>query len=420
MYVLREYQDKAVNISVSNFTNYKCPFIVVAPTGSGKSLIIANIAKQLENVLILQPSKEILESNYAKMVAYHCSDDVKIYSASMKSKEIGRFTYATIGSIYRKPELFKHFKYVIVDECHLVNPKGLKGMYNTFFNAIGNPKIMGLTATPYRLVQRFYREGETLIYTTHLQMLNRIYPFFFKKIVYEKPIKELVSEGYLAKLEYIEGDSDFDLTDIPLNSTGADFDSALLDKYLTTDNRLKKIFNSVFEIKDHVKHILIFASSVRQSNKIKEMLTPLITIEMVSADTPQKERDRIVDDFRQGNIKAIVNMGIFTVGFDFPELDCIILARPTMSLALFYQCVGRGIRISPSKEKSYIIDCSGNVKKFGRIETIEIDKEDGFKNIVKTEKGVVSGKPLFTFKVKKEIFKTKKDSTKQSVIDISF
>jgi len=256
MYILREYQNRAVIASVNQFKFYKYPFMVVAPTGSGKSLIIANIAKQLGNVLILQPSKEILESNYAKMLAYHCADNVKIYSASMNSKEIGDFTYATIGSIYRKPELFKDFQYIIIDECHLVNPKNLSGMYNSFFKALGNPKIMGLTATPYRLVAKYHKEGEDLFSTMYLQMLNRIYPFFFKKIVYEKPIGQLFKEGFLCPIEYMDGDNDFDTSNIPLNTTGADFNAAALERYLLLNARLLKVYSAVCEIKDRVKHLL--------------------------------------------------------------------------------------------------------------------------------------------------------------------
>lgn len=400
-YTLREYQNKAVEASVRAFNNYKYPFMVVLPTGAGKSLVIANIAKQLESVLILQPTKEILESNYAKMLSYHCDETVKIYSASMDTKEIGRFTYATIGSIYKKPELFKHFKYVILDECHFLNSRNITGMYNRFFSAIGNPKIMGLTATPYRVVSKYcYHNGEK-VYTASLQMVNRIYPFFFRKIVYEKPIIELLNEGYLSPVEYIIGDEDFDISNIPVNSTGAEFDMEALEEYLLKDARMRKILSGVCGIKDKAKHILIFASSIRQALKIQEILSPIFKIGFVSAETPMSERNVLISQFKEGIIKAIVNVGILTTGFDFPSLDGIILARPTMSLALYYQMIGRGIRIHTEKEKCYVVDCAGNVDRFGKIHTIKIDVEEKFKNVIKTEKGIVTGKPLFIWRLKK-------------------
>lgn len=93
----------------------------------------------------------------------------------MKSKEIGKYTYAMIGSIYKKPELFKDFKYVLLDECHLLNPKNLEGMYSSFFKAIGVRAVMGLTASPYRIVPRFYtrRKTEDKYYTAHLATIKQ-------------------------------------------------------------------------------------------------------------------------------------------------------------------------------------------------------------------------------------------------------
>ena len=121
---------------------------MVLPTGSGKSLIIADIAARLDgHTLVFQPSKEILEQNFKKLCSYGILD-CSIYSASFNSKEISRITFATIGSVKNHPELFTHFKNIIVDECHLVNPK--EGMYKDFFDAV-KCKVLGLTATPYRL-----------------------------------------------------------------------------------------------------------------------------------------------------------------------------------------------------------------------------------------------------------------------------
>ena len=159
MYKLRDYQQKASDAAVSFFNNRakKTNAIMVLPTGSGKSLIIADIAARLDgHTLVFQPSKEILEQNFKKLCSYGILD-CSIYSASFNSKEISRITFATIGSVKNHPELFTHFKNIIVDECHLVNPK--EGMYKDFFDAV-KCKVLGLTATPYRLSSSrwFYAE----------------------------------------------------------------------------------------------------------------------------------------------------------------------------------------------------------------------------------------------------------------------
>ena len=145
-YVLRDYQQKASDAAVSFFNNKakKTNAIMVLPTGSGKSLIIADIASRLDgHTLVFQPSKEIVEQNFKKLCSYGILD-CSIYSASFNSKEISRITFATIGSVKSHPELFAHFKNIIVDECHLVNP--IEGMYKDFFDAV-KCKVLGLTVT---------------------------------------------------------------------------------------------------------------------------------------------------------------------------------------------------------------------------------------------------------------------------------
>lgn len=149
VYKLRPYQQEASDAAVQFFLSKdKWNGLIVAPTGSGKSLLIADIARQLDgNVIVLQPSKEILEQNFAKLKSYGV-EDCSIYSASLKSKEVSRITFATIGSVINHIELFDNFKAVIVDECHGVN--AAEGMYKTFIEKVPR-KVLGLTATPYRL-----------------------------------------------------------------------------------------------------------------------------------------------------------------------------------------------------------------------------------------------------------------------------
>jgi len=399
-YVLRDYQVKAVESGIHNLNNYASPFVLVLPTGSGKSLVISDICHKLnEPILILQPSKEILEQNYAKLLSYGVTD-VGIYSASFKSRDIQKFTYATIGSIFGKPELFMHFKKVILDECHLLSPKNITGMYNKFFTAIGCKNVCGLTATPYRLVQKYYQENGNLWYTAHLSTINRIHPFFFKKFSHATSIQDLLNGGYLCPLEY-KFYADFDTSNIKINTTGADYDEDELERFWS-DGRLEKLSKVIGEVDTQCKHNLIFCSSVKQAKNCSEMLRKMgMSADYVCAKHSDEERESLIRRFRSGEIKHMCNVGVLTIGFDFPELDCITLARPTISLALLYQMVGRGLRIAQGKTKCLVIDITENIKKLGRIETIKLAKENGgYKDIVVTEIGEVTGKPLFKFKMK--------------------
>lgn len=412
-YTLRKYQEDAVREGVHHFDNYQKPFVLILPTGSGKSLVIADICHKLnEPVLILQPSKEILAQNYAKLLSYGVQD-IGIYSASFDSKEVEKYTYATIGSIYKKPELFKHFKYVIIDEAHLVNPKNKRGMYNKFFEAIGCTNICGLTATPYRLVQRFFHEGSDLFYTAQLVTINRIPPFFFKKFAYNVSIKELQAQGYLAQIEY-KYFSDFDVHDVKINTTGGDYDSESIERFWS-DSRLKKLAQIIGEVDKEANHNLIFCSSIRQATRCTEMLREMGHMAaFITSEHSPSERDSLIERFRNGQIKHMCNVGVLTTGFDFPELDTITLARPTISLALLYQMIGRGMRPHPTKKVCRVIDITENTKKLGRIETIEVGKEKGgFRSVVNTEVGEVTQKPLFRFKVKNEDRKAALQTTKE-------
>lgn len=402
MYKLREYQQQASDISVHTLKTSDKPFIVQAATGAGKSLIIADICHKLdEPVLILQPSKEILEQNYAKLVSYGV-DDVSIYSASVGQKEIAKYTYATIGSIRKKPEEFAHFKYVILDECHMLNPKNGEGMLTKFLKDIECTKVCGLTATPYRNVQKFFYEGNDMYYTAHLKMVNRIHPFFFKSVKYKIETQDLIDMGYLVPILY-RADKEVNMLDLKINSTGADFDMESVEKFWS-DDRIKKMARIIQRIDEKCQRNLIFCSSLRQAHTAQRMLHEMgIKAEIVDGKTPTKERTRLVEEFKAGVFKHMINVGVFTTGFDVPELDCIVIARPTMSLALYYQMVGRGVRLDPARpdKKLRVYDLTGVVEKLGRVETIRVvTEEGGFRDEVWSEAGRMDETPLFKFLVK--------------------
>src|SRR5579859_1925906 len=190
--VPRPYQVEAIDAGVDYFRGkVKQHALEILPTGSGKSVVIANIAAKLsDKTLILQPSKEILEQNFAKFSSYGYR--AGIYSASAGVKYRDTVTFATIGSIINKRHLFDDFKNIIIDECHLVNSKG--GMYNEFIKAFEKVKVLGLTATPYRLSSGM--EGSML------KFLTRTSPRIFGKVLYYIQNKVLFDAGHLAPLEY--------------------------------------------------------------------------------------------------------------------------------------------------------------------------------------------------------------------------
>ena len=365
MLKLREYQQQASDRAVDFFlSDTKMNGIIVLPTGSGKSLVIADIANRLEgHTLVFQPSKEILQQNFAKMCSYGILD-ISIYSSSFNQKKISRITFATIGSVINHKELFCHFKNIIIDECHLVNSNG--GMYEEFIHTT-NCRVLGLTATPYRLSSN--KLGSML------KFLTRTRPRIFSKVIYQVQIRTLLDMGYLADLEYYycppTGWNEANLRD---NSTGADYtDKSVQEEYQRIDfySWLVSIVKRVSSPKSGKPRngILVFTRFLKEAERL---IHEIEGCAMVSGNTKKSEREQILNDFKAGKVKVVVNVGVLTTGFDYPELDTIVMARPTKSLSLWYQIVGRAIRPSPMKEKGWIIDLCGNVNRFGRVQDLEL------------------------------------------------
>lgn len=368
MYQLRDYQQKCSDAAI-NFFNQKSKKngLLVVPTGAGKSLIISDIASRLDShVLVFQPNMEILKQNYEKLLSYGIFD-CSIYSASLNKKEISRITFATIGSVMSHMSDFSHFKYIIVDEAHVTNPKG--GMYKDFFES-GERRILGLTATPYRLSSTFDEHGNPCCI---LKFLTRTRPRIFSEVIYQVDISVLVQRGYLSMMRY------FDLTIlqpkyVKRNSTGMDYDDEDLKLHIgmvDLQTHLINIVRRLLNTKDGIprKGILVFTKFLEES---EELCKAIPGSAMVSGETPKKERTQILEDFRDGKIKVLTNVGILTTGFDYPELDTIVIARPTMSLALYYQIVGRALRPHPSKKEGWIVDLAGNIERFGKVEDLHL------------------------------------------------
>lgn len=366
-YQLRDYQKQASDAAVNAF---KCKRgrngILVLPTGAGKSLVIADIASRIDSpLLVFQPSKEILQQNFEKLLSYGILD-CGVYSASAGRKDINRITFAMIGSVMNHMADFNHFKYIIIDECHLVKPTD--GMYKRFLDA-GDRVVIGLTATPYRL----YSDG---FGNSMLKFITRTRPRVFTEVLYYCQIGDLLAKGFLSKLDYYDLTS-LDMSNVRSNSTGADYDEKSLMLEYERSGFYGNLYNTVRRLmrpKSGIprKGILVFTRFVKEA----EMLVRDIPdAAIVTGETPKKEREHILEWFKDGRIKVVVNVGVLTTGFDYPELDTVVMARPTKSLSLWYQIVGRAIR--PSKGKvGWIVDLCGNIKRFGKVENLRVSEPD--------------------------------------------
>jgi DNA repair protein RadD len=357
---LRPYQAEAVNTGVAYFKgNTNKNAVLILPTGSGKSIVIANLVAPLESkTIVLQPSKEILEQNFAKYTSY--GYDASIYSASAGQKVISRVTFCTIGSIINKKHLFAGLENIIIDECHLVNAKG--GMYNEFISYFPKAKVLGLTATPYRLHSSM--DG------AQLKFITRTNPKIFHNVLYYVQNDILFNAGFLAKLEYFN----FNLVDrsmLVVNSSGTDFTEQSVKQYYKTIDMPSQIVKYAFRLLEKRSNLLIFCSLISEAENVTSRIPGSV---ILTGETKKDDRERILSHFKSGKIRCVVNVGVLTTGFDYPELEVVLIARSTMSLALYYQIVGRAMRIAPNKKDAWIVDLGGNINLFGKIETMKIEK----------------------------------------------
>lgn len=388
MITLRDYQTDAVGKSIEflGSSEHSTIPIVVAPTGAGKSILIAYIANELkEGVLVLQPSKELLEQNYAKYRLY--GGEASIYSASFGSKEIGAVTFAMIGSLKDKPEDFVHVKYILIDECHLVPPIA-NSMYVKFITMLPGVKVIGVTATPFRL--KSYTHPFTGAKYSQINLLTRERPKFFNKFLHITQISELYEKDFLSKIKYIEiGWEDGNLK---YNSTGAEFAEDSVDKAIKDQMVYERLPAVVKQALDKGRnHILVFVKSIDDAMDLAEK-TPHSAC--IHSGTKKEEREYILQKFKAGVLKAVYNVGVLTVGFDFPELDTVIIARPTMSLALYMQMIGRGIRKAEGKDDCAVVDMCGNYRRFGKLEDIKYITDANNKWVIMQGDKILSGVPL--------------------------
>jgi DNA repair protein RadD len=402
---LREYQSRVVEKVFEYLYDDERlkPELVVAPTAAGKSLIIAAIAERFdEPLLVLQPSSELLKQNHAKLLDY--GYDADIYSASVGKKTLGHITFATLGSIKKLAEEFRLLgvRTVLVDEAHFKYPPEAGSVFMNFMNELKPRKVVGLTATPFLL-----RSG---MYGSELKLLTRKRPKFFHGFIDIIQIQELTAKGFWSKIKYKLYEYKED--GLVLNTIGSDFTEESIKRVNAERKINNKIYLEILEQqRQGVKSILVFVDAVETAeiiaghHKIKNAT-------FIHGELSKKVREERVEGFESGKYNIMLNFGVLTTGFDFPDLRCIILGRPTLSLALYYQIVGRGTRISKETGKEYceFIDFCGTAERFGRVEDLVLEDVFGFGMAFTSRNIVLTNVPLKGLLRTKESLKEEKEA----------
>ena len=382
MYTLRPYQQEAVDAVYRHLHDKDSNPCVVIPTAGGKSLCIAQVAKDAVTkwngrVMILAHVKELVEQNAGKLKSICPELPVGVYSAGLDSRDTQQpVVVAGIQSVYNKIEAFKPFDLVMIDEVHMVPPDG-EGRYRTFLEAAKrvNPSIrlVGWTATPYRTQGGLICKPENLL----------------NEVCYEIGVKELINRGYIsditAKAGKVKADTD------GLHVRAGEFVAEDVEKLMGEDGLVNSACREIVELTNDRQACLIFCTSVAHCRKVATQIAKFSGEEcaVVTGDTPDLEREETIRRLRGETVKADLfsdrpplryccNVSVLTTGTDIPRLDTIALLRPTNSPGLLVQMVGRGFRLSPEtgKTECLVLDYGRNIERHGPIDMIRV-KEPG-------------------------------------------
>ena len=365
---LRSYQKEAVQKASEYLSDSKRkkPELIVLPTAAGKSIVIAEIARLVKGkVLVLQPSQELLSQNLSKYLYY--GNKASVYCAGLKRKELDeQVIFATLDSV--KVETSLQVDVLLIDEAHYKFSPDPGSSFMSYVEVIKPKKVIGLTATPFRL--------DSTMDGSMLKLLTRRRPNYFKDFIHITQIQEIIQNGFWSKIDYEV--HEFDTSLLRLNTSGSEFTEESVKKALEAQSVNRRMYYRIKkELEDGCQSILVFCDRVGVA---KEMSIRIPGSSFLTAETNKKDREQTITAFKNGSLKVLFNVGILTTGFDFPDLRCVIMGRPTNSLALYYQIIGRGTRISPQtgKVSFKFIDFGGNVERFGPIEHLTLEYVEGF------------------------------------------
>ena len=370
--ILRDYQRQAIDSLYDwfrkNDTGNPC---LVLPTGAGKSVILAELCRDAlsswpgTRILILSHVKELLEQDAEKIRILWPDAPLGIYSAGLGCRDVDAITVAGIQSVYRKASEIGYVDIAIVDECHLLNHKD-EGMYRNLLNELEaiNPslRVIGLTATPYRLGHGLITEGGAL----------------FNALIEPVRIGELVERGYLAPLR--SKGMELLLSVDGVKRRGGDFVESELAEMVNTKANNEAMVEQTLRIAQGRRSILVFCSGVQHAYAMRDLFREKGEVaEAVLGETDSEERARILEDFKAGRVRVVTNNSVLTTGFNAPNTDVLVMARPTESVVLYIQSAGRGMRPKEHVSDCLLLDFAGNVRRHGPITDVIPPKRKGDK-----------------------------------------
>ncbi len=368
MYQLRDYQQASVDAVINHIRKHTTSCLLDLATGAGKSLVAANIAMQIERIsgkktLVLAPSKELIEQNFEKYVSY--GNHASFFSASVGIKSTRHnVVFGTPQTVINSIESFcTGFAAVIIDESHQTS-KTMRQIVGKMREANPNLRVIGMTATPYRLndgyIYQLGLDGQPMPSDKLTSNPGKL--AFFARLVYRVSTRELIERGYLTAPEFYTAGVHYSGGALELNSRGQ-FDEAEVAATFEGQGRLTSEI-----VADAISRalpgfgVLFFAASINHAHEICESL-PADQTELVTGETKKADRARILKALKAGELRYLVNVAVFTTGFDAPNVGTVAILRATESPGLLLQIIGRGLRLCDGKDKVMVLDYAENLER---------------------------------------------------------
>ena len=379
--ILRSYQQAAISSVYDHLRTRDDNPCIVIPTGGGKTPIIARLCSDTVEqwngrVLVLAHVKELLEQSAATLRTIAPTLNVGVYSAGLRRRDTDHpVIVAGIQSVYKRACELDAFDLILVDEAHLLPPDG-EGMYQQFLadakTINPNVRLIGLTATPYRMKSGLLCDPSSLL----------------NQICFEVGVKELITDGFLCPLKTKAGRKKADYAE--LHTRGGEFVKSEVSTLMDTDELVASACREIAELTNRRQSVLIFAASVAHAGHVQETLEDITGQEvgLITGDADASLREELIARFKgecvpanlfgdaKPRLKFLVNVNVLTTGFDAPNVDCVVLLRPTASPGLYYQMVGRGFRLHPEKTDCLILDYGDNILRHGPVDAIQISTRD--------------------------------------------
>ena len=361
---LRPYQRESIDALYEHWNDGGGNGLIVIPTGGGKSLIIATLLREimttwpLMRVGMITHTKELIAQNYAELLKVWPDAPAGIYSAGIGRRDTRHpILFCGVQSVWNKTDLIGHFDLLLIDEAHLIS-RSASTMYGKFLDALKarqpDLRIVGLTATPYRLDSGRLDRGQDRL---------------FDKIVYEANVADLIADGYLSPL--ISKSTKAEISTDGVHRRGGEFIASELEAAAMSGDLVERAAAEIVSRGEGRRAWLAFCTGVDHAVAVRDALRGHgVTAEAIDGSMPAKERDRIIASFRHGGIRCLTSVNVLSIGFNVPHVDMVALLRPTESTGLYIQQVGRGFRKASGKSNALILDFAGNVTKHGPVDAV--------------------------------------------------